>query len=108
MLLRSAGDVALIALGAIESAGIKDRLPVWLIPSLLRRWVDGTYQGLRLVASFPLVESVPNTLVPAADRLNIAEVDRRHAIAEKGYMARLASARASSEDVYPPIPQVDD
>ncbi|MBX3274856.1 MAG: hypothetical protein KF729_31620 [Sandaracinaceae bacterium] len=89
----------LLALGrAAESA---ESIEPWLALALVERFVAGVHAHLRLLAAYPGV-SVPDDVLPAEDRLDLARIFERHARArahaDRSYeaaRARCVSARRS-------------
>lgn len=91
--------LVLLALGrAAESA---ESIEPWLALALVERFVAGVHAHLRLLAAYPGV-SVPDDVLPAEDRLDLARIFERHARArahaDRSYeaaRARCVSARRS-------------
>jgi hypothetical protein len=87
----------------IAAAVFEDRkLEPWLSLALAESYRDGLYQYMRLLASLPV--HVPEVLVPAADRLDLAALQRR---AREGEAAWEAYAYAYPEGT-PPFGPADE
>ncbi len=84
-----------VALLALTEAMRRGRpLAPWLASALADRWVRGPAGLLRLLASTPGVD-VSADLVPLAERLDLAAIERRH----RAFRARVEASAARPVDV---------
>lgn len=93
--VRHSGMLGKLAIFALLQAGLsRSVVPAWLGDELLRLEADGIYADLRLLASLPEIR-ISETVVPAADRLDMESLQRENSAADRGavLLSLLESAR---------------
>lgn len=93
------GSASIVALASCRGLEVEG----WIRERLLRVWIAGTRDALRLFSSFPGAQ-VGEDVLPTTERLDVKALNAEYAEAELGYHARLQAARESGWDVFPPFP----
>ncbi|MEK6609150.1 MAG: hypothetical protein AABZ30_15940 [Myxococcota bacterium] len=78
-----------------------------LFAEVVSGWVDAQKLHLGFLAAISGV-AIPANILREIRILDVTEIQTAHAEAEAGYLRRLAEARASGQDVYPPRGSADE
>jgi hypothetical protein len=83
-----------------RAMSLRKPLKPWLAQALAETFARGQRAYLGLIAAMPGT-AVPEGLLPRAERLDIALIEREHAEYERRYQAALEDARAPQQGVHP-------
>jgi hypothetical protein len=102
LLKREIADACMFAIGAANDRGV---LP-WMKEALLDRWIDGLEGYVAFLAGHSAVD-LPDDIVSKDKQLELGAILLRHTDARVKYESSLEQARASGEDVFPPLAHID-